>query len=469
MRENEFEKRVQQKMGDFNLRPSEEVWTEIERRIRKEKKRRFIFWGPLFFLLAGGGVAAGILLTNKKEKIEVIAANKKSETSIQPSFEKIIAPELVNNSKNTDNTDPVTSKNTATKVVKDKKDEIKITSDNAVTTLKPAKQIKEKKVSAIVGKGKNKDHSNEDITTAVKQNKNQKPEPSVTTIVTLKPIAPSGDSVKINEFSVVAKQEIVENIKSEEQMLQLADSVTKEQATKTADKKNKKWDWGIHFSAGRSSIGNGFSLSDQRLYLDAASLQSTSTGGNFNNTVSLVRPSFSWSASLYIKKEVSKKLDFNAGLGYSFLSTKINIGSRVDSARRINNYYTRDLTVGNFYRPGNSSYTNEYHFISLSADLSWRIITRKKINIYWENGLSYNRMLGSGMLHFDRSLPGYYKDNSFLSKNQLAFTTGFSIPVSKRLQVNPFVSYNLTPVLKNSDTLHFTNYGIRIRVLMNKK
>ena len=68
MRENEFEKQVQQKMGDLDLSPSDAVWTAVERRIRKEKKRRFIFWWPLFFLLRGGGIAAGIIWTNKKEK-----------------------------------------------------------------------------------------------------------------------------------------------------------------------------------------------------------------------------------------------------------------------------------------------------------------------------------------------------------------------------------------------------------------
>ena len=254
-------------------------------------------------------------------------------------------------------------------------------------------------------------------------------------------------------------------------MLPPADSTAKEQISNRVDKKSKNWDWGIHFSAGRSNTAEGLRFPKQGFNFDALSSQvSIPSPGLASYSSSPVRSSFSWSAGLYIKKEISKKLDFNAGLGYSYLSTKMNIGSRVDSARQINNYYTQGLTVSNFYRPGgNSSHTNGYHFISLSANLSWRIINGKKVKIYWENGLSYNRMLGSSMLHYDRNLQGYYKDNSFLAKNQIAFTTGFSIPVSKRLQVNPFVAYNLTPVLKNSDTLHFTNYGIRIRFLMNKK
>ncbi|MBK5272179.1 MAG: hypothetical protein JJE22_14310, partial [Bacteroidia bacterium] len=46
---NEFEKKVQQRMEQLNLAPSDEVWLEVERRIRKEKKRRrFIIWFFLF-------------------------------------------------------------------------------------------------------------------------------------------------------------------------------------------------------------------------------------------------------------------------------------------------------------------------------------------------------------------------------------------------------------------------------------
>lgn len=468
MRENEFEKRVQQKMGDFNLRPSEDVWTAVERRIRNEKKRRFMAWWPLFFLLAGGGITAGILLMNKKDKDEPITTNYKTESSIQSSMEKTTVPEPVNNLKSIDNTDTGTSKNTAT-IVKDKKDEIKIISDNTATSLKPIQQGKEKTTTAIVIKENGKQDNNNDIVTADKQNKNQEPEPPVTTIVTSKSISPSNDSVKTNSIAVIAKQEVIENKKPQEQVLQPADSVTKEKTTKPTDKKTKKWDWGISFSAGRSNTVDGLYFGNKLLFENAAALQTTSPGGTVDRSSFIIRSSFSWAAGLYIKKAVSKKLDINFGLGYSYFSTKRKVGSRVDSVRLINNYYSQGLTVGNFFRPGNSSYTNGFHFINLSADISWRIITGKKINIYWQNGVSYNRIIGSSMLHYDSNLQGYYKDNSLLAKNQLAFSTGFAIPVSKRLQVTPFVSYNLTPVLKNSDTLHFTNYGIRLRFLMNKK
>jgi hypothetical protein len=42
---NEFEKKLQQRMGELKLTPSDEVWTEVEHRIRKEKdeKKSFIW------------------------------------------------------------------------------------------------------------------------------------------------------------------------------------------------------------------------------------------------------------------------------------------------------------------------------------------------------------------------------------------------------------------------------------------
>ena len=61
MPENEFEKKVQQRMEELRFIPSDEVWKEVEYCIRKEKKkRRFIFWLPLLFLLLGGGLVTAI-------------------------------------------------------------------------------------------------------------------------------------------------------------------------------------------------------------------------------------------------------------------------------------------------------------------------------------------------------------------------------------------------------------------------
>jgi apolipoprotein N-acyltransferase len=50
MQENEFEKRLQEEMEEFRLRPSEVVWNKIEDELKKKKRRRVVFF---IFLLAG--------------------------------------------------------------------------------------------------------------------------------------------------------------------------------------------------------------------------------------------------------------------------------------------------------------------------------------------------------------------------------------------------------------------------------
>lgn len=56
MSDHEFEKQVQLKMEQFRLRPSNAVWAEVEKNIRKDKRRRrMIVWLPIALLFLGAG------------------------------------------------------------------------------------------------------------------------------------------------------------------------------------------------------------------------------------------------------------------------------------------------------------------------------------------------------------------------------------------------------------------------------
>jgi hypothetical protein len=523
MLENEFEKQVQQKMKEFDLLPSEEVWMGVERRIREEKKRRFIFWWPLLFLLVGGGIAAGILFANKKEKKGEIAAKNKTENSLQSPVVNSIVPQAKKNLNSINKND--TAGNLNETAVRNKDNNVTaITSDNGtkirLSGNKPAgketvmikkqqankpdmtkenfvKTEKQKKYQnkpsavpiivakkptndltdstkfsfiAVEGKKEKQQKNNQEpaqlITDSI--NKHLKDQLAVNIEVPLKAAVDLKDSVKVIDIAVEENKELQQK-NHQEPAAQTTDSISKEQKAKRTDKKSEKWDWGITFSGGRSTVNSFRFFENPLLPADAAAL------ANYRRSRSLNASSSAWAAGVYAKRSVSKKLDLNIGLGYSYLSTKVNVGSRVDSVRNINNPYSGALAINNFYRPSttadNLPYTNQYHFMSLSGELSWRIITGKKIKVYWENGLSYNRLLSSTMLHYDASLTGYYKDNRLLNRNHIFFSTGFSIPVSERLMINPFVSYGLTPVLKNTNSqrTNFTNFGIHVRILLNRK
>src|SRR5215216_6122780 len=69
MPENDFEKSVQEKMDGFDLVPAPAVWNAVEKRIRNDKKRRFVFAWLLVALIAGGIGTTLLIISNKKQNI----------------------------------------------------------------------------------------------------------------------------------------------------------------------------------------------------------------------------------------------------------------------------------------------------------------------------------------------------------------------------------------------------------------
>ena len=483
MQENEFEKQVQQKMEELKLDPSAEVWTEVERRIRKEKKRRFIFWWwPLFFLLLGGGIVTGIWFSNEKGINKTGFAGNKSETGIQQQgavkndhTPKTITPLKINK---TGSKEEVFNRD----IIKKSKNKLLSESDKdktGIAVLQYAPKQKNRKTLRLLHPKKN-DENDEKIADQT-PGKGIKPGMKDKTVDMLN--SKSNEELLTNRLAKTDNS-ITERIETENEpskikwntVVQKSDSVENQTTQKKAESTKKHWDWGLTFSAGRSVLSKGLDFSNKSLYADALSQQnaSQSPGSMVNDPASLIRPSFSWSAGLYIKKQLSGKLEIKLGPGYSYLSTRINTGTRVDSVRNISTAYSSAISVNRFYRPavsGNSSsYTNDYHFIGLSGTISWQIITWRKLKLYWENSLTYNRLVGSAMLHYDYNLPGYYKDNNLLIKNQFMISTGVSVPVSQRVMINPFAAYGLSPVLIKSGNpgAHYTNLGIRVNLLLKK-
>ena len=55
MADHQFEKKLSQQMADFKLKPSAEVWQQVERQIKEDKRRRrWFFILPLAALFLGG-------------------------------------------------------------------------------------------------------------------------------------------------------------------------------------------------------------------------------------------------------------------------------------------------------------------------------------------------------------------------------------------------------------------------------
>ena len=85
MHENKFEKQVQEKMDQLGFDPSEAVWTEVDRVINSEKKRRRpIFW--IFFLsglVLAGGTTYMLLNLRHKEFSQTVNLEKKESQTVK--------------------------------------------------------------------------------------------------------------------------------------------------------------------------------------------------------------------------------------------------------------------------------------------------------------------------------------------------------------------------------------------------
>jgi hypothetical protein len=238
--------------------------------------------------------------------------------------------------------------------------------------------------------------------------------------------------------------------------------------------KKEKWSWEIILSGGRSSIVNGFGKFKQASFADVTGGGGTAVPPPVQVSQSDMRSGLSWGIQVNRKKAISGKLDLSVGFGYAYYSTRMEVGARVDSVRNLLNAGGNNVNVNNYFRvsgpSGRSEYTNQFHFAGLSAELSWKIINRKKFSMYWRNGLQYNHLVGSTMLHYDYNLPGLYKDNSLLKKGQLFYTTGLSVPVGRLLQLSPYFNYGLTIVLNAGESrTHYNSAGLRLIFSLPKK
>ncbi len=451
MRENEFEKGVQQKMEGFHLSPSAEVWVEVEQRIRKEKKQRFIFWWFLGLVVIGGGLALLLFIGNKRSSVGIT----QNKTNTQPGIPQPDAK------KNGASFSTIALDSSELSIEKENNRTVAATNESIQNfTSKPVTIPEKRPVKpAIISARRETPLKNEpepfDTVATIDKSNDKKGEPPAAIIITTETI--SMDTIKADPIAV--------EIPAPEKK----DSAVAEQPIVKKEKRSKKWDWGIAASGGRASIVDGF-LGD-RMYADALGSGGSpvsTPGGSF----SLPRhASVALSLGIFTQKPISRKLDIRFGLDYRYLSTKMKTGNKVDSGRIVNNY-SGLLQVNNFYRPGDTrAYTNQYHFLGLSASISWKIFDGKKFKLSWNNGINYSYLFNSTMLHYSPGLGGFYKDNRLLRKDHLSVSTEFSIPVSRKLAIGPYASYTLTPVLKEGASMHtnFIDYGIRLRFLLNKK
>ena len=258
-----------------------------------------------------------------------------------------------------------------------------------------------------------------------------------------------------------------------------------------ASGKKKKIQWGIAARGGASGLSNSISqlFSSARVYdaAYAANLNNqASMGGGVNAFPIPAKPSAvksggSFSLGVFALKHIGKTWTIEAGLNYSYYSTRINVGRKVDTAssvavgqasigfeKRVTSFYTPSGTAGTY-----ESYTNNYHFIELPVTIAKQLGRKSHFSV--NTGFSLSMLAGSNALHYDLQKGIYYQDNRLINKLQANWLAGVNYQLWPQkpfsVLVGPQFQYGMTNLFKKEvyGAKHLLYAGISAKLQIGKK
>ncbi len=484
---NNFENKVQQKMENLLLKPTAQVWEDVERRINEKKKRRIIFWFlfPGLLLLSGGGWWLMNQTGNKNGNADIVNTATDKIKNIE------------NNKLNDINFNTTEDKNTTEP--ENLKPGISAKSEKKFTEAKPLKQpdlitVNKKKsdkilveeIQSVRAEIKKQISAIKNANTVTGKTKLYEPVTKDEASVLAKNDLPDKKDEKRNNivsdttlaYTPVEKK--AEEIEKTNPNNSIIGSVKKTENIKTPDEKNgklkkRKWEIGLTGSIGSSKLNTkglfGSGLKSNDLLFSSSAPGTGSLNSSFADSISL--KGTAWQLGFSAKRNTGKKISYSLGLNLSYYSTKQYVGTFVDSVRAINNDL-RTLTSGGFYRSGVfNSYRNKYYYLQVPVLLLWQINNGNKLPpLILENGLSPSFMIGSNALAYDESANLFYKDKRVFNKFSLVYHTalGAKLFTGKKqpMTVGLFYNYQLSRLQKVNppDYNYLSSFGIKINWLL---
>ena len=279
------------------------------------------------------------------------------------------------------------------------------------------------------------------------------------------------DSGIDNNVAVIAKAAIMDSAKNKNN----TDRSSALAKTTAKYKLRKKLDWGVSFNAGAANISNGFSgiFSGTRSYdasaFYAGGLNSAASppGNGATNNSNNARPSdvksgFSFSGGIFIKKQLGNNFSLSAGLNYSYYSTHLDVGAKIDSNKALLQYNTGSST----------SYTNRFHFIEIPVAIDKQLGKTSRFSLH--GGLALSMLTGSNALLYNVQKNVYVADNSQINKWQFSLLAGASyrlFPKWVPVEIGPRFSYAVGNIFDKTQygSRHLFFTGISARVFLSKK
>ena len=490
MQEDEFEKRVREKMDHLGFDPSESVWAGVSREINKEKKRRMpLFW--LFFvsglLLAGGAYyfvanksSSGIIPDKKPENTIAIIPEQKLGNKKQTAQSALPAAELQKNSSNRNMGEADNKQHQYS-------GSLLINQIRADKTTIPGKKPA---YNTVAAKSKKTDKT-EGTDSDKKPAYNTVAAKSKETDETGQGIAAAGtaDIVINNYSSKPAKTETEKEhkkgtdstagkmVSAERENKSKKDSVISSATAKNKDEKTKSSGWKIGFTGGlgSSNLNQNLFNSVKTLSTVTFSNLSVTPGGYINNSSSEINPGFSFQAGAFVTRNLSKRISFSAGLNYHYYSTTMRTGMKINTTLVTTNSFSQTITANSYYENAQTqTFTNQYHLVEIPLSVNIQLNKSKRIPFIWELGLTPAYIVSSNALYYDPNTNLYFSNYLQPNKMQLNGVTALMVgfPLYKgELQIGPQIQYGFTGFVNTNDGNpgHLFYAGLKISFIPGKK
>ncbi len=470
MREEEFEKRVRNKMERLGFDPSESVWIGVDKEINKEKRRRMpLLW--LFFasglLLAGGAYyfvtnknTAGVIPNNNAENTiakipEQRTGNKKQiEQPVIPSSE----PQKNDNEKNNGEADSKKRHFTGTSLINQK-------GVDKTTGTSPGKKPTRNEVTA---KTKETNETGQGIAAA-----------GTADIVISNYSSKSAKSETLKDNKIATDSTAMKMISGEKENKSKKDSVISSATAKNKEKKTKvsSWKWGVTGGAGSSNLNQNLFNSVKTLTPVTFSLNRTTVNNpaNSNNSSSEINPGFSFQAGAFVSRNISKRFSFSAGINYHYYSTTMRTGMKLNTTLVTTNSFNQIITANSYYENDQTqTFTNQYHMIEIPLSVNFQLNKSKRMPFIWELGLTPGYIVSSNALYYDPRTNVYFSNYLQPNKMQLNGVTAlmFGFPMHKNeWQIGPQLQYGFTGFVntKDGNPGHLFYAGLKISFIPGKK
>lgn len=410
MSDHEFEKQVQQKLGELKLRPSDAVWMEVERNIRTNKRRRRFLWlwsAALLVTLTTSGVVLYHLANrtsgNETVQVTTTSSNNTNNTvtidngqlAIGKDSNNVTASatatastgnEPIGNKQLTIGNEPTdaTAPTNATESIGNKQPafaeasahKLAIGKENTSTNKTTVKNNTDKhfvKKDKTVH-SKRKRTKSEDVILcaepAAGEPNDNEAAPQREELAFVAPVLAvhEPDAIATNK----ATTEPFSNIALNALMPDSATSANALAAMPIQRKTPSVWHWGVRADAGysRISVSKLFQLkgllgTDKGLAEDLAARSYNSPASNNSQFLNVqasttpvklaspIQPDFAASVGLFIQRTLSPRLKVSVGLEYSYMSVNTRVGKAFDSSIAVNIGTNSLKVVDRFYEsPG---------------------------------------------------------------------------------------------------------------------